>query len=452
MKPVLNKPNLQVAVRFVLSAALLATLTSCGSGKRPKRTADKAAIPTSVPMDAAPNNGTAGTPAANANGTTQGLPQNPNNPNAIPQVGDQVTPGAAAGTTEAGAPVAATKTVNDPNEVAAPVGRSADTSVSTNSANVGTSSDVSANTAQKETVPSITESQAITTGGKNGDQVYTSAGDDGLMTYFKSISTTVSKEQQDMNQRLAQGILGAKLRKEGSEYRLYLAVNEFDKKYFYQFRGLAKGDKIELTNISSGGQLELQGGFVKCLDADCNNSYAKIKMSGAYTRIIFRTNYMNRHFLIPAAGASTGLSLWKSYIAGSINGDNGSMKISSIQSSSYEVLNGRSAMGVQLKTADDYVVGYNFPLTAVENSVKANQAIKMEQDLSANYNFPALKPSGKELANAVTSATLVSNNGKGELKIQMKIGADNLGLVLFPVKPSVMTVDQVKAFDSAIKF
>ena len=145
---------------------------------------------------------------------------------------------------------------------------------------------------------------SIKTGGRMGDLYYTSAGNDGLMEEFKSYNSKVSKDQQTMNMNLSKNIIVAKLSKQRSTglITVSLTVDEFGKSKVYKLKGSVSSDRVQLAeDVSSGrGDIEFQGGFLKCLDRDggCENAYAKLKFSGAYTRIIFRNSYSDMHFQI----------------------------------------------------------------------------------------------------------------------------------------------------------
>ena len=144
------------------------------------------------------------------------------------------------------------------------------------------------------------ESEAVKTGGKLQTLNYTSAGRDGLMAEFKLKSKSVSAEQQAMNLKLGAAVVTAKLSRVAATGEVFvnITLNEFEKIQTYKIKAVVDGDKMKLVSAVATGDLEFQGGFLKCTDLDggCENAYAKIKMSGAYARIIFRNSYADHNF------------------------------------------------------------------------------------------------------------------------------------------------------------
>ena len=134
---------------------------------------------------------------------------------------------------------------------------------------------------------------AVKTGGQSKGLNYTSAGDDSVMAEFKSYNSKVSAEQQKWNNNLAKAIINAKLSRTSDEMTVSLTIDEDGKINTYRMIATNDGDKMKLSMPKMGvpGQLEFQGGFLKCLDADggCETAYAKIKLSSGYTRVIFET-------------------------------------------------------------------------------------------------------------------------------------------------------------------
>lgn len=303
----------------------------------------------------------------------------------------------------------------------------------------------------KTSTPLFDEAVAIKTGGKLAELNYTSFGDDGIMDLFRTNSTTVSKEQQTQNLTLAKAITGAKLKKIGSDMYLDLAIDEFGILKLYKLKAIVDGNKMKLSSISSTGDLEFQAGFVKCLDESCDTAYAKIKMSGAYTRIIFRTAATNNHFSFQSNVDETKYNLWKTYISNTVQGNNTSAKIVSIKTASFEVLNGKSAVGIQILTQDNESVSLSGSLLAADAGIVVNQLLSRTADLSVNYNLPSSVGKLSNLSAAMNETRLVNNNGKGQIKLKMIFSTGSVWLTLSPVEAkAALKAEQVKSFESTV--
>ncbi len=305
------------------------------------------------------------------------------------------------------------------------------------------------------------ETQAVKTGGRAGDLFYTSASGDGLMTEFKLKSKTVSADQQNKNQKLASAISAAKLRRLSTgEMSIDLAIVEPDQKvHSYTLRAVVDGQKMKLSAVTSGGDLEFQGGFLKCLDSDggCQTSYAKIKFSNAYTRIIFRTSYADSHFMIytnPASSRNSYFELWNSYISNQTDGIQNLQKLNRVQVSSFEIVNGKSAMGVLISAEDQESVGLSLGLLALEKGVHVVAPVAKHVDISKSYDLKVPVSRGQKLNQALVDAKLVANNGAGQLKLMFTFSADvtdsKIWLNLSRIEKPTMTLPDVQKFEATV--
>ena len=270
------------------------------------------------------------------------------------------------------------------------------------------------------------------------------------MQAFRDTAKTVGSEQQKLNKNLASAISGARLKKSGSDMLLDIATNEFESTKIYKLKAVTDGSKMKLSLISSTGDLEFQGGFLKCLDDSCEDAYAKIKLQGAYTRIIFRTSYMNNDFRIQQNITDANFKLWTSYIYNTIQGIGGDARISSVRASSYEVLNGKSAMGVQMLTANNEVFSVGTPLLAPETGTELAVDATKYADPSSNYNLPSTAGKSVVLSKAVSKVTLVNNNGKGDVKLKLSIDSGSIWMVLSRVPKTTLSPAAVKTFESTV--
>ena len=277
-------------ISFATSLSVLlcaAVISSCGSSKDSK----KSGTPTIGSTTGAPPNGP----------TNDGVPQTPNSNtttlNGIPQATDLGT----------STPVDLTSA-----EPAAPIGK---VPVIPSSRNNSSSTN---QTEPKTSTPDFKDSKVIFTGGKLGDLNYTSASDDGLMEAFRMNASGVGAEQQKLNKNIAQAIMGARLLKSGSDMNLDIALNEGSVAKIIRLKATTDGNKMKLSLLSSTADSEFQGGFLKCLEASCEDAYAKIKVEGGYARIIFRTTNMNNIASAMDSSTADSVTIQLSFADGSI--------------------------------------------------------------------------------------------------------------------------------------
>lgn len=427
------------SIASTLSIVLCASvISSCGSSKDSKKASGTPTIgstsgaPTTVNPDGVEGStGTTGSTGSTGAPTNQ-IPQ-PTNPEGIP------------GNT--GAPVGTNPPPVIPNnngEPAAPIGK---VPVKPGSSSGSGSGSGSSEEKPKTSTPDFKDAKAVTTGGKSGDLNFTSASDDGLMDAFRINSATVGAEQQKLNKNIAQAITGARLLKSGSDMNLDLVITEGGVAKIVRLKAATDGAKMKLSLLSSTADSEFQGGFLKCLEASCDDAYAKIKVEGGYARIIFRNTNMNNSFGIQEKITDADFTKWTSYIYNTIQGTSATASIASVRASSYEVLNGKASMGIQLLTNDKEAFSVGTPLLAPEaGTVLAAEATKYK-DPSVNYNLPGTAGKSFVLSQLVKSVSLVNNNGKGQLRLKLSIGTGAIWMTLSRVPKSTMSAAEVKAFE-----
>lgn len=306
------------------------------------------------------------------------------------------------------------------------------------------------------------EAEAVKTGGKLDSLNYTSSSADGLMAEFRGYNNKVNAEQKTMNLNLAKAVINAKLKRSAGsgdmlvDLTLDESLNGVKKITSYRLQATQAGDKYSLTKINSNGDLEVQGGFLKCTDADggCDNAYIKVKMSGAYVRVIFRKSYADRYFILEEGSAGSSFEMWKSYLTNTVNFASTSQKLDYIQTSSFEVVNGRAAMGVLIATEDKEAVGLGVPLLAADKGTVAGSSIAKVNDLSKNYDLLSNANSSQNLAQAIKDAKLVNNNGKGEVRIRLDLSSGSqkaaMWLTLSNIQKASMSVAEIQGFENKL--
>lgn len=309
------------------------------------------------------------------------------------------------------------------------------------------------------------EAEAHKTGGQSVDGLfYTSSSDDGLMSEFKSYNNKVNAEQKQMNLNLAKGIVAAQIKRQlnDNSIQLHLTVDEFGKLKTYVLKANQEDNRFRLTLVSKTGDLEYQGGFLKCTDTDggCENAYAKIKLTGAYARIIFRSSYASRMFHLPSTNTSKAFSLWQTYVGNTVDSVKGTTQaISYVQISSFEVVNGRSAMGLLLVTDDKQLVGLSIPLLAQAKGTVVDVPVQKVTDLSLNYDLKKLAGTySTKLSDTLKSIRLERNNGLGDIRLKMDVSDSTndlqksfIWMTVSKMNKSTLSVDQVQEFEKTVK-
>lgn len=333
-----------------------------------------------------------------------------------------------------------------------------------NGSNQGSEGELPSNNKPKKSNAAVDakfdEAEAIKTGGKSEALNYTSSGKDGLMAEFRGYNNKVNAEQKTMNLNLAKAIVNAKLVRGAGDMIVDLTVDEsldgVKKIASYRLQAKQAGDKYSLSKLSGNGDLEIQGGFLKCTDADggCENAYIKVKMSGAYVRVIFRKSYADRYFILQDGSQGSSFEMWKSYLTNTVNGSSTSQKLDLVQVSSFEVVNGRSAMGVMIATQDKEVVGLSVPLLAADKGTVAGTNIAKVNDLSKNYDLASNSNASQNLAKAVKEAKLVNNNGKGDVRIRLDLSTGSqaaaLWLTLSSNQKASLSIAEIQGFENKI--
>ena len=319
--------------------------------------------------------------------------------------------------------------------------------------------------AQKLVIDIDTAQPAAKTGGTEKELFYTGAGTDGIMNEFKAKSATVSAEQQRMNSNLAKAVVGARLSKSvGQDLIIDLAIDERIKGVGsvknYRLKAQPAGNVMKLTSItqSGGGDLEFQGGYLKCLDLDgqCENSYAKIKMSGAYTRVIFRKSLADVYFLTQQyIQNNLAFDVLKTYALNAKNDIQTSQKIEAVETSSYEVTNGCASMGVAVTTGDKELIGLSVPLLVSGSGSAVDTGVAKLSDVSKSYDLVSSAGYSSKISDSITDARLVANNGQGQLKVKLEFASgSNTGsiwLVISKKQKRTMSVSEVQAFEATVK-
>lgn len=309
----------------------------------------------------------------------------------------------------------------------------------------------------------FTNQIAVKTGGQTKDLFYTSAGRDGLMEEFKAYNTKVAKEQQITNQNLAKAVVTAKLTRQTSngDVAITMSFNEGGTIKTYKVNATPEANlmRLSLNRAGSNGEMQFQGGFLKCLDLDggCENAYAKMKFSGGYSRVIFRNSLADMHFQYQEdIRGNSAFDRFMTYVNNSVNQISTSQAFDSMQMSSYEVVNGRAGMGALLTTRDQEMIGLSIPLVVSANNSMVDAQVSKLSDLALNYDLASqARNYSQSLSKQVSNVKLTYNNGLGQLKLKFEMGSSqapaNVWLVVSRVQKPTMSLQDIRNFESKVK-
>lgn len=290
---------------------------------------------------------------------------------------------------------------------------------------------------------------------------YTSAGADETLEYFKNLNKRQTAMQQQMNMKKATEILSAELTvdEESLEARILLTMSNGQK---YKLAGAPEGDgRADLAQLRSNGMLQVKG-FHKCIDTDggCNTSYAKLQFSdGSYARIVFRQARASYKFNLPAAEGNDSQAhvlLEKFIINGHEKADT-IHKLSKIDVSSFEVVNGRSGVTVEILGDDDNLIKFAGPLLAPEGGTVVNTQMFKIIDLTPSEDLMSENMYVFDRAKGITDIRMIRNNGLGQMRFALRTKQNDAGrskvieMTLSPVAGAAMSTQDIANFESTIK-
>ena len=166
---------------------------------------------------------------------------------------------------------------------------------------------------------------------------------------------------------------------------------------------------------------------------------------------MFRTSYANRLFQYQDS-TSEGHRLWMTYVNNSTQASSTNQKFKSAQVASFEIVNGRAAMGAMILTQDNESVGLSFPLVASAQGTEVSAAVVKSQDVTKIYNLAAIGATSQRLAQAITTAKLVNNNGLGDVRVKLEFGSTaGIWVVLSRVAQDTATVQDIRNFEAKVK-
>lgn len=272
-----------------------------------------------------------------------------------------------------------------------------------------------------------------TTGFKDSidDLDYSGAGTDQMMEYFKELNSSVKPDQRRLNLKMAEAIESAQLTLPEADdqmsdviIRLKMVSGET-----YTLVGASDGltvTQLRQVNSESRGRHQVAG-FLNCVDADetCENSYARLRFSdGSIVRVIFRQSVASFKFLVPELFDHHALVYWNAFIQNGIKGNRTTdTRLRRIEISTSEVVNGRSAVSVNIKSHNKVAVRFQGPLkVSAGNSVQVpmRKVKQVEEDNLFSYQNDV----DSYYTDLLTRISLVKNTGRGQMRFALVLNRE----------------------------
>jgi hypothetical protein len=300
----------------------------------------------------------------------------------------------------------------------------------------GAPSGVSGGGAPKEAEPA----KSLIAPDVHAEPTYTVAESDQLVSFlaahFADPRQTAEAQQRDAG--LAKGVIAAKLFRDAktAEVRISLRMKEETGAKTYILKGLTAGgfETSELKVVAAAGPGLLTTGkrpvraTVQCLDknGDCENALVNFTVgagqSEASAAVVFRKSIADVHFTwLEETSTNADFLTWYQLVESSKNNAKGGVKISEAIVKSFEVVDGRSGFEAMIRTTNDELVEFAGPLLAATAEVPLNVPLVLTSGMKESIALDELSGYGTALAQTVSSASLVENNGKGALTIAVKL-------------------------------
>lgn len=309
------------------------------------------------------------------------------------------------------------------------------------------------------------------TGLQAGELFYSGAGSDEMLEYFKNLNNSVSAGQRRNNMQMASRIESVKAVlpqiQDGGADEFSSDVNlqiKLTSGEILMLSGVEDGmgfAKLKQVRLKNSGDLRVEG-FLKCVDSSgaCENSYAKLKFSNSsVVRIIFRQSVANFKFVTPKSADNHALTYWNAFIENGLNMvKTTNTKLKQIQLSTVEIVNGRSAVEVEISSHDPQVIRFQGPLVVSESGNSVRQPMKKvfkardDQDL-----FVSDYEESYQYANLISKIGMVKNTGRGQMRFELVLNREDepkspIIYMTLAHKPSdVLSADEIISFESRLK-
>ncbi len=283
------------------------------------------------------------------------------------------------------------------------------------------------------TEPQLSHSPTVMhkTGAKNRDGlVYTGSGVDETLEILKSRESALSREQQKKNQKLAQSIESVEFSQDLHTQVVSLSVRLKDGKqseiYNLSTNPLVDNSVIGAACVNSALGFRTTGndevsGTAQCLDLSmsesrCNNVLVtfvvKKGQSKSAAQILIRSSYADVYADLKEASNNPEFAVFKDFLVNSYLDRDTRNKVESINMVSYEILNGRAAVELQILGFNKEFMGFGGELLSSESSNNVNVAFQKRSPRANNEGLHL------NLLNSLGDVRLVMNDGRGRLTIK----------------------------------
>lgn len=282
--------------------------------------------------------------------------------------------------------------------------------------------------------------------GKSVELFYTGTSNDQLLETLLVSLNSKTDGQRSVDYQIARDIKFVKLAIERSSGKRILTINTDEENAKAQLFQLIESEQNPNLLIPRIAMFPTQNGILKAVSAEltcmdktpaknslgrdqCLVTVANVQFANGQAQIIFRKN----HALVDAefdmtredfnSKQNTGLELWKDYISSRVDQVITFQKVDEVIVSSYEVVGGKSEMGILLTAEDGSSAGFRVPLLAQLQGSSVNAAAYVNNHIDHRFDFSDYAKAKKyrdfTLGNAVESVRLVKNNGRGDVMLSI---------------------------------
>lgn len=304
------------------------------------------------------------------------------------------------------------------------------------------------------------DNEAIKTGGvkfteqKQTEFFYTGSAKDILLQVLINLNSYKSDGERSVDAQIARdmttahlttrgsgkgsgkNVLTIEINKEGAKsYSLQLVSSDTNPNYLFP----------KVQNVPKQvGILEAVSAELICMDAKpskdqngdplCSVTVARVQLANGKAQIIFRKNkaLVDATFIVNPQDLyceqNVGYEIWKSYISNRVDQVINTPMMDSAVISSYEIVGGKSEMGLVMIASDGAAAGLRIPLvakatgTTVGTNAYVNNTIINKFDFTG-YNMRNITT--QMLGNVINSARITKNNGRGDFEVTLTF--DKLG-------------------------
>lgn len=267
----------------------------------------------------------------------------------------------------------------------------------------------------------------------NEGLVYTDSSDDDLLAYLRHRNEALSSgEQKSRNLETAQKVTFARLSVVHGTPVVTLDLGE-ETYVLTGTTGTSRAAELRIAEGTSGAQ-EVEGTW-KCLDKDggCDTSLAHVLIGSRGARaavsIVFRNSLADLYVKMPLDDSQDPTYLQtKRFFENSESNTNTDFKVDEVYLRSFQVVNGRSGFDTEITGQNGEFFGFAGPLLAPKVGSNVNLEAKMLSPSEEDTGTSAFSNDQLNLANSITSAHIVNNNGEGKVGVSFELSKGSDGV------------------------